>query len=208
MACLGRLVMALVMILLLAAGWLYRDELTRWGRGIVDPMSAVRRTGTPSPEAYRQASAKIRSLDATRADSILLTSSEFASLVVAEGNLLGVEGIDSVSVELGDRTIRVRTMLATDRLPARLRARLPSGVEPYEEVILKGEVVPARPGVGEWRFDQVLVRGLPLPADLVARVVGEVTGRQRDGRVEVVLPAGVAGFRVRPEGVAIYRGVP
>lgn len=198
--------MALFLILLLAAGWLYRDELTRWGRGIVDPMSAVRRVGTPSASAFDQATAKIASLETTEADSVLLSASEFASLVVAEGNLLGVEGIDSVSVELGDRTIRVRTMLATDRLPERLRARLPSAVEPYEEVILKGEVVPARPGVGEWRFQQVLVRGLPLPADLVARVVGEVTGRQRDGRLEIVLPAGVAGFRVRPEGVAIYRG--
>jgi hypothetical protein len=208
MACLGRLVMALVMILLLAAGWLYRDELTRWGRGIVDPMSAVRRTGTPSAEAFAQATAKIASFGGSKADSVVLTASEFAALVVAEGNLLGVEGIDSVRVELGDRTIRVRTMLATDRLPARLRARLPDGVEPYEEVILKGELVPARPGVGEWRFEQVLVRGLPLPADLVTRVVGEVTGRQRDGRLEVLLPPGVAGFRVRPEGVAIYRGGP
>lgn len=198
--------MALFLILLLAAGWLYRDELTRWGRGIVDPMSAVRRVGTPSASAFDQATAKIASLETTEADSVLLSASEFASLVVADGNLLGVAGIDSVSVELGDRTIRVRTMLATDRLPERLRARLPSAVEPYEEVILKGEVVPARPGVGEWRFQQVLVRGLPLPADLVARVVGEVTGRQRDGRLEIVLPAGVAGFRVRPEGVAIYRG--
>lgn len=200
--------MALVMILLLAAGWLYRDELTRWGRGIVDPMSAVRRTGTPSATALDQATTKIRSLGQSDADSILLTASEFASLVVAEGNLLGVEGIDSVSVELGDRTIRVRTMLATDRLPERLRARLPNAVEPYEEVILKGDLVPARPGVGEWRFEQVLVRGLPLPADLVARVVGEITGRQRDGRLEILLPPSVAGFRVRPEGVAIYRGAP
>jgi hypothetical protein len=208
MACLGRLVMALVMILLLAAGWLYRDELTRWGRGIVDPMSVARRSGTPSASAFDQATSKIRSLGNAGADSVVLSASEFASLVVAEGNLLGVEGIDSVSVELGNRTIRVRTMLATDRLPERLRARLPSAVEPYEEVILTGEVVPTRPGVGEWRFEQVLVRGLPLPADLVARAVGEITGRQRDGRLEILLPAGVAGFRVRPEGVAIYRGVP
>jgi hypothetical protein len=208
MACLGRLVMAFVMILLLAAGWLYRDELTRWGRGIVDPMSAVRRTGTPSATAMDQATVKIGSLGQAGTDSIVLTASEFASLVVAEGNLLGITGIDSVSVELGDRTIRVRTMLATDRLPERLRTRLPAVVEPYEEVILKGEVVPARPGVGEWRFEQVLVRGVPLPAELVTRVVGEVTGRQRDGRLEILLPAGVAGFRVRPEGVAIYRGVP
>ncbi len=198
---------AVLLILLLAAGWLYRGEVVRWGRGIVDPMSVVRRTGAPSPAARASAEQKLRALVTTRPDSVLLTASELASLVVAGSDLLGVDGMDSVQVELGDRSMRVRAMLATDRLPARLRDLIPGTPAPYEELIIVGNLTPARPGIAEWEFTRVLVRGLPLPADMVARVLGRVTKQASDGRVEVVLPREVSGFRVRPEGVAIYRSV-
>ena len=55
MRCLGRIVFAFLLVLLLAAGWLYRTELVRWGRGVIDPLSVVRRTGHPSPVAAASA---------------------------------------------------------------------------------------------------------------------------------------------------------
>jgi hypothetical protein len=73
-------------------------------------------------------------------------------------------------------------------------------------VIAEGELTPVRPGVAEWRLDRVVVRGLPLPAELVGRILNRVTGQATDGRIQVQMPEGVTGFRVRPEGVAIYRG--
>lgn len=205
MACLGRLLLAIILILLLAAGWLYRDEVVRWGRGVVDPMSVARRTGTPSPEALARANDQLAVLVQERPDSVVLGAAELASLVVAGSELLGVDGVDSVEVELGDRAIRVRTMLATGRLPERLRRMIPGTPAAYEEVIIHGGLVPARAGVAEWEFERVIVRGLPLPADVVARVLGQATGRASDGRLEIALPPAVSGFRVRPEGVAIYR---
>jgi hypothetical protein len=72
-------------------------------------------------------------------------------------------------------------------------------------VIAEGELSPARSGTAEWRLDRVIVRGLPLPAELVGRVINRVTGQATDGRLLVTLPRQVSGFRVRPEGVAIYR---
>lgn len=205
MRCLGRVVLLILMVLLLAAGWLYRTEITRYVRGVIDPMSVVRRTGTPSPEALASAERKVIQLVAERADSVLLTASELASLVVQGSELLGVRGVDSVSVELGDRSIRVRAMIDTDQLPDRIRAALPGVLGGREEVIAEGEIVPARPGTAEWRLERVIVRGLPLPADMVARILGRVTGRESDGRLLIGMPPEIAGFRVRPEGVAIYR---
>ncbi|MDX2206948.1 MAG: hypothetical protein SFU57_04845 [Gemmatimonadales bacterium] len=205
MRCLGRLVLLVILVLLLGAAWLYRDEVTRWGRGIVDPMSVVRRTGTPSPEALSSAQTKVVALTRAGGDSVLLNASELASLIVSGSSLLGVDGLDSIAVELGDRSIRVRSMVATAKLPERYRRLIPGTPSDFEEVIVVGDLTPARPGVAEWRFDRVMVRGLPLPADLVARVVGQATGTASDGRLEIALPPDVAGFRVRPEGVAIYR---
>jgi hypothetical protein len=205
MRCLGRIVTLCILLLLLAAGWLYRTEITRYFRGVVDPMSVARRTGAPSPEALASAERKIITLTTEQPDSILLTADELASLMVHGTELLGVRGVDSVSVELGDRQVRVRSMIQTAQLPERIRAAIPGDPSPWEEVIAEGELAPARPGVAEWRLDRVVVRGIPLPAELVGRILNRVTGQSTDGRVVVELPRDVSGFRVRPEGVAIYR---
>lgn len=205
MRCLGRIFALVLLVLLLAAGWLYRQELSRWFSGIVDPKSVARRTGTPSPGALESARGKIQSLVRERPDSILLTASELASLIATGSEVAGISGVDSVSVELGDRTIRMRAMIATDKLPQRLRDMIPGDPVPYEEVIAHGTLSPVRPGVAEWELSRVLVRGLPIPSELVARVLGRITGQASDGRMVVRLPPEVRGFRVRPEGVAIYR---
>jgi hypothetical protein len=205
MRCLGRFVALLLLLVALGAAWLYHTEITRYVRGVVDPMSLARRTGAPSPENLRGAEAKLARLVAERPDSVLLTAGELASLLAEGGNLFGVTGVDSVTVELGDRRVRVRALLDTDLLPARYRQMIPGDPARYEEVIAEGELVPARPGTAEWTLERVIVRGLPLPSDVVARLLGRVSGRQSDGRLTVQLPADVRGFRVRPEGVAIYR---
>ena len=206
MRCLGRLVLAGLLILLLAAGWLYRGELTRYVRGVVDPMSIARRTGAPSPDALGRAEEKVAVLVRERPDSILLSADEVASLIARGSEILGQGGVDSVTVELGNRRIRVRAMIDTDRIPERWRRVIPGDPAPWEEVIAEGPLGPTRPGVAEWTLDRVIVRGLPLPAAVVARVLGRVTGRESDGRLTIGFPEEITGFRVRPEGVAIYRG--
>ena len=205
MRCLGRFVFAILLVLLLAAGWLYRTELLRWGRGIVDPMSAARRVGHPSAAALVTANRKVDSLVRSNPDSILLNADEMASLVARGAAFVPRAPLDSISVELGDRTIRMRSMVNSSRLPPTVLNLLPLTPHGYEEVIAEGTLSPAREGVAEWRLERVMVRGLPVPSDLVARVIGRVTGRESDGRLEIGMPRGITGFRGRPEGVAIYR---
>ncbi len=205
MRCLGRLVSAVLLILLLGAGWLYRTEITRYVRGVVNPMSVARRTGAPSPAALASARGKVQELLTSRPDSVLLSAGELASLVVEGTDLLGVRGVDSVSVELGERRIRVRALIDLGQLPTRLRDAIPGSATSREEVIAEGPLAPARPGIAEWQLDRVIVRGLPLPASLVGRVLARLTGREDDGRLLIHMPAAVQGFRVRPEGVALYR---
>ena len=192
------MVFAVFLLLLIGAGWLYRDELTRWGKDVVDPMAKARRTGRPSADAEASALLKVDSLMRFDRDSIVLSSAEMASLIRAGASFLPREPLDSITVELGDRTIRVRTMVNSAKLPERVLSMLPLSPEPFEEVIASGTLTPARAGVAEWRLERVLVRGLPVPSDLTARLIAKATGRPSDGRLET-------GFRVRPEGVAIYR---
>lgn len=204
MRCLGRLITLIVLLLLLAAAWLYQDELLRWGRGVVDPISVQRRIGTPSPASLASAIAKVDSLERERPDSVLLNASEMASLVTAGASFLGDATLDSVTVELGDRTVRVRGMVDAGRLPQRWRDIVPINLSGMQEVVASGAITPARPGVAEWHLDRVMVRGIPVPSDLIARAVGSATGRSSDGRLEIALPRRITSFRVRPEGVALY----
>jgi len=203
--CLGRVITLLFLTVLLAVGWLYRSEITRYARGIVDPISVARRTGTPSPDALASAEAKVRLLAREQPDSVLLTASELASLLGHGNSVLGFSGLDSITIELGDRRVRVRTMVNTGMLPARILKLWPGTPEPFEEVVAEGGLTPARPGVAEWQLERVIVRGIPLPSDLIGRLLAQATGQGSDGRITLPLPKDVQGFRVRPEGVALFR---
>jgi hypothetical protein len=205
MRCLGRLVLAFILLLLVAAGWLYRDELARWVRGRLHPATEAARVGHPSQVAMASATAKGDSLLRFRPDSILLTPDEMASLIASGARFLPAGALDSISVELGDRTIRIRTLVRTTRLPKRLLDMIPVTPDSLEEVIAAGTLTPVRAGVAELALTRVLVRGLPVPSEMVARIIGKVTGKADDGRLEIVMPASIIGFRVRPTGVTIYR---
>ncbi len=205
MRCLGRLVWGIVLLLLLAAGWLYRDEVTRWARLRLNPQAEARRVGRPSEPALASAMRKADSLLRFQPDSVLLTPDELAALVASGARFLPAGALDSVSVELGNRTIRVRTLVRTSRLPKRLLGVIPVTPDSLEEVIATGALTPVRAGVAELALTKVLVRGLPVPSEMVSRMIGRLTGRADDGRLEILLPQSISGFRVRPTGVTIYR---
>ena len=205
MRCLGRLVLAIVLLLLLAAGWFYRDELTRWIRQRVNPAAEARRVGHPSEPALTSATRKADSLLRFKPDSILLSPDELAAMVAAGARFLPPGALDSISVEPGNRTIRVRTLVRTARLPKRLLDLVPVAPDSLEEVIATGTLTPVRSGIAEFALRRVLVRGLPVPNELVARMIGRLTGGTDDGRLEIMMPSGISGFRVRPAGVTIYR---
>jgi hypothetical protein len=195
------------MVLLVAAGaaWLYRDDLRRWTDQQFHPIASAVRVGHPSPAALRSAFAKLDSLQRTRQDSVLLTPSEMASLLVQGTTFLPGIAFDSVSVELGDRTARIRTLVDSASIPARWRSLIPGRPDRFEEVIIRGALTPVHPGLAELQLEHVSVHGIPLPGELVARLATHAGGRGSDGRLEMVLPETVGGFRVRPGGVVVYR---
>jgi hypothetical protein len=94
----------------LALGWLYRDQVVRTARGWLQraeaPAAVSTSTGRPGARALTSAKSKVDSLNGWGADSVVLTPSEFASLV---GDGMDAElrrQLDSLRVEPLDGEVR------------------------------------------------------------------------------------------------------
>ena len=205
MRCFGRLVLFAILLAAAAAGWFYRDEVRRWVDQRFRPTSAAARIGRPSPAALHAAMARLDSLLRPRQDSVVLTPSEMASLLVRGTTFVPGVTLDSITVELGDRTVRVRALVDSVSIPASWRALIPGRPAPNQEVVIRGTLTPVHAGLAEFELQHVSVHGIPLPSEVIARMATHAAGRGSDGRLDVVLPQTVGGFRIRPTGVAIYR---
>lgn len=205
MRCLIRLISLVILALLIAGAWIYRDNVRRLVHQTLGTALAVSSVGRPTPAALASARHKLDSLQSFRRDSVRLTPNEAASLLVAGSSVLPGSTFDSISIELGDRTLLVRTLVDSARIASRIRAFIPGTPSRYESVVVSGTLTPLRAGVGEFDVEHVSLHGIPLPVDVVARIVQASTGRTQGTTLNVVLPQVIGGFRVHPDGITIYR---
>jgi hypothetical protein len=204
-----KLVGCLGLVVLLALGWLYRDRLVREGRRLLDrePVAAAAASGRPGIRALKSARAKIDSLNGWRADSVVLTPAEAASLVGS-----GLDGtlrkqLDSLQVRLLDGELALTARLRTARLPQEAVGPLSVALRETEPIEATGTLRVVEPGSGEWRVRSFRIRDFPVPADLVPGLIARALGRPRQEAVPVAIPPGIAEIRVRPTGAILY-GVP
>jgi hypothetical protein len=196
------------LIALLVVGWLYRDTVLREGRRLVGrsetaaPAASVR--GRPGARSLATARAKIDSLNGWRADSIVLTPSEVASLM---GNGLAPQfrkELDSLQVELLPGEVTVRARLRTARLAPDLMGPLAGALGPSEPVAATGPLRVTGAGRGEWQIRSVRIRDFPLPAPAVSRLVSRALDDPDRETVPWTVPPGVRAIRIRPGGATLY----
>ena len=201
-----KLLGCLVLIAALGLAWLYRDRLEHEARGVIDRISylAPSSSGRPGVSALESATAKVDSLNGWRADSVVLTPSEFASLV-GSGMDRQLRGqLDSLRVELLDGEIRVRARLRTAGLSPELVGPLAGALGPTEPVDAAGPVRVTGPGSGEWRVRSFKIGSFPVPDEMVPGLVGQALGDPGRTTVPVKVPQGVRAIRVRPGGAILY----
>lgn len=200
------------LLALLVVGWLFRDHVMREARGWLaggPPVTAdgqpVR--GRPGTRALASAQAKIDSLNGWRADSVVLTPAEVASLMGSglEPSFRGE--LDSLQVELLEDEVLVRARLRTRRLPKDLLGPLAAALGPTEPVEAVGPLRVTAPGTGEWIVRSFKIHDLPVPAPAVPRLIGRALGDPRRRTVPWKVPAGVRTIRIRP-GTATLYGAP
>lgn len=202
MRCLGRLVLLVLFLVLLGWVWWNRATVRRW---LGAPPPAPPLAGHPSPEAQARVTALVARLQSGSADSVRISPNEAASLLAGGANFIPGVAFDSLSFELSDHTVAVRTVIDSVAIPATLRGLIPGRAHHFEELRAWGPLSPVRPGLAEFDAQHVRVHGVPLPHTLIARLLSQASGQHTDSRIRITLPAAVGGFVVWKDGMTLYR---
>ena len=199
-----RLLGLLLLVALLAAGWLYRDEIADLVRGRLGHRAPAGAEGRPSAAALARARRAMGGLS-RGADSVLLDADESASLLrEALGPLVSGQ-VDSIRLDLSEGRIGFRASLRTARLPRELLGPLSAAVRSREPISAAGSVRTVAPGRAAWEIDRLSIRDIPLPRDAVPKLLGRAFGDTTRRALPLELPPPVAAIRVHPEGIALLR---
>jgi hypothetical protein len=207
MGCLSapfKLLGGLGVIVLLAIGWLYRDRLAEELRRLVGSSASEAATsGRPGTNALLSARAKIDSLNGWRADSVILTASEVASMIGVGLDPSVRSQLDSLQVQLLDGSIGVSARLATARLPKELTGPLAVALREKERVEAAGPLQVVQPRQAEWAVHSFRIRDFPIPRDAVPKLVSKALGDTSRSTVPIRIPAGIREIRIRPSGATL-----
>lgn len=204
MKALFRLIGCLGLLLLLAAGWLYRDRIMEFARGFTHSRQETSETvGRPTEGGVRRAMDKVDSLNAWRADSVVLSASEMASLIGAGLDPAFRGYMDSLQVGLEENRIRVEASFDTSQIPKDLLGPLGGMVGNREHLKAAGPVTVSRPGRAEWQVDQLTLGTFPFPRDVIPRLLERALG-SRTSSIPVIIPEGIEDVAIHPTGVILY----
>ncbi len=187
-------------------GWTERGRIAAYWHQLTDRPAATAPgdTGRPGEAALQAATSKIDSLNGWRADSVVLTASEMASLIGAGLDRRVREDLDSLAVTLGEGRIEVAALIRTAGVPREVLGPLAGALADWEPITAAGTVQVTGPSRAEWRVDAFRARDFEFPREMVPRIVGLVAGQARDGALPILIPQGIGGVRVYPGGVTLY----
>jgi hypothetical protein len=209
MGCLSmpfKLVGGLALVAALGIGWLYRDRLSSEVHRLLDrsPQGETAALGRPGTQSLSSAQSKVDSLNGWRADSVVLSPSEVASLIGAGLNPSLRRQLDSLQVELQDGKVAVQAKLATARLPRELTGPLAVALRDREPVEASGPIRVTGPGKAEWEVQSFRIREFPIPRDAVPKLMARAFGDTARRAIPVRIPAGIREIKVRPTGATLF----
>jgi hypothetical protein len=203
--CIGRVFALLVLLVVLAGAWLFRDRLEdAWNE-----FRGKEETAVPTPELADSAEMKLRALARGRRRSVALTELELQSLLRYRYRGIFPAFLDSPSVELEGDQIRLRARVPVDKLPSvdglgDVAAFLPDTTE----LRLDGKLLPLDTGRIAFAVDEVSASRVPLPRRIVRGALARLgrvdeTDLPRDA-VAVPLPPGVSTAYVRGDSLFLF----
>ena len=196
-----------VLVLVVIGAVLYRDQLREIGSSVLGPRPS-QSIGRPGTRALEVAQDKVATLASAEKDSVVLTATEMASLV-GDGLDPSFRGhLDSLQVELLDGRITVSAKLRTSALPPEALGPLAFFVQEWEPFSATGPIRVVAPMEAEWSIEQLSLRDIPFPREMVQWLVSNALGGTAESGFPVHIPEGVGAVAVHPHGVVLYRDGP
>jgi len=198
-----RLAALLLLVLLGYVAWSYRHEIRRKVHEWTAEGGPASSRGMAVRGGAAPAGRRIDDLLGSRADSVVLSAAEVASLLDSLASVVAPGAVDSVEVTLDQDDLSLRARVDTRAVPVSLGA-IGNVVRDHEFVDAGGRIVFRQAGRAEWQLERVRVRGVPLPGEVVQRLVRRFTGTADGNVIGFNLPRTVSGLRVSPSGVTLY----
>jgi hypothetical protein len=200
-----RLLGVLLVVAAAAGLWFYRDQVGGVVRGLLGDAATVEASGRADRSSLKPAVRKLADLQAGRADSVILSADETATLFATRLDPRLLRQLDSLEVRLGDDRIRIKALLHTERIPRGVFGPLNVVVRDVEPVDFAGALVVLDPkGHAEWRVREAEVRGFPLPSPLVLTLLRKAMDDSTVTGIPVTLPPGARAVRVSQAGLILY----
>jgi hypothetical protein len=215
--CLGRLGCGLLLVVLGAAGWHYRDVwMPRAKELITAEMPWDHDEWRPLTEAgARRTEARMEQLkEPTGPAYVNVSGSEFASWTLRRSldGILSVDSVPEALVDDGTLYLRMRVKLSDlggrDQLGA--IAAMFGDAEP---LTIAGRIEGVHPGLARYRPTEVAVKDLKIPAAALIRLLTRWSPGIRPDSVggsalAIPLPPHVADVRVTGRRVTLYKAAP
>ncbi|HEX2168094.1 MAG TPA: hypothetical protein VHG09_12750 [Longimicrobiales bacterium] len=205
MGCLRRAIALLMVLLLLAGAWMFRDRIrTAWN----DWRGTEEEVLEPSAELAAGAEARLDSLRAGTATSVSLSAIELESLLLHTYRGVLPAFLDSPQVSLDGDQLQLRARVPIDKLPrvdgfGEAAAFLPDTTE----LAVSGKLIPLDSGRIGFGIDDVSAARVPLPERFIAGALTRLGRRDEaglpDDAIAVPLPAGAAAAYIRGDSLVL-----
>jgi hypothetical protein len=203
--CIRRLVVLVVLVAILAAGWLFRDRLrTAW-----HDIRGIRETElVATPELANAAHAKLEALADGSAPQASLSAVELQSLLLYRYDGVLPAFLGSPQVEFRNDRLRLRARVPVDKLPhveglGEAAAFLPDTTE----LTVTGRLLPLDTGRAAFVVEDVSAQRFPLPRRLVPGVLDRLGRTDEPGlpadAMAMSLPAGIAAAYIRRDSLVL-----
>lgn len=212
--CLGRLGCLVILLVVAAAAWFYRDH---WYPQLIgDRFGVETAAGSWQPvtaDAARDGREKVERLTGGQTAAVGLSAAEVAGYVLDEvrrGLPVDTSGVEAAVI--GD-TLFVRAEVPLRGLGGDVLGPLAGMVGDRETIVLGGTLDVVEAGLGQFRVARVQLRDFALPRSVVPRVLRELRrGAAQppgvaDDAIAVRLPDQIADVRVARGRVTLYREV-
>jgi hypothetical protein len=205
-SCLSRVGCLALIILVLATGWVFRNDISGWWNRL-----EISASSEPSEKLARDAGRKLQELaDGRSGGRLVLSQAELQSLLTFRIMPLVAEGIDDPVVEVRDSSVILSAQLHPEQLEGLaskeiLRQFLSDSTRVTTELVT--EVF--TPGVAAVRVAGLQAGSIAVPSLMVPWILGtlEIPGVESTGSILLVpIPPQVTRIEVTPGELILTRG--